>query len=81
MNRRDYFLACLNVQIACAWNSSAPMKRLEVADVQYEAWRVPEEAIPIDDPARAARDFFDYYFGSDGKKPEWLAAWEESLTR
>lgn len=76
MNRRDYFLACLNVHL----NRSSESK-VEITAVQAEAWRIPEEAIPAINPAQAALDFYDFHFGSDVAKPLWLAAWEESLGR
>ena len=93
MNRRDYFLDCLNVHFtfratAMSVDSGraghlvardvAALAR-EVAAAQGAAWRIPEEAIPQIDPARAALDFYDYLFGSDVAKPTWLHAWEESL--
>ena len=89
MNRRDYFLACLNVlltsprELGPGWmffGKGTPRLSLrEISEVQSEAWRIPEEAIPSLDPARAALDFYFCHFGSDVAKPPWLHAWEESL--
>ena len=88
MNRRDYFLSCLNVlltsprELGPGWmffGKGTPRLSLrEISEAQSSAWRVPEEAIPAD-PARAALEFFGYHFVSGEAKPEWLAAWEESL--
>lgn len=77
--RKDYFLDCLNVIIVRAfdprgasWSSASSSY---IAEVQAEAWAIPEIAIP-EDPATAAYEFFLYRWGSS--KPEWLAEWEES---
>ena len=92
MNRRDYFLQCLNVHLAARCTVKAVgrvssgylmsdgngVTSRGVMEAQSSAWRVPEEAIPAD-PARAALEFFGYHFVSGEAKPEWLAAWEESL--
>lgn len=88
MNRRAYFLACLNVHFT-AWlvekaestkdfGVSLRMWNLAVAAYQFEAWSMPEEAIPAN-PAEAALAFFDYVCnrGAD-VKPAWYAEWKET---
>lgn len=78
MNRRAYFLACLNVYLLRA----GPYEpRVKIVEVQSKAWHLPEEAIP-EDPAYAALEFFGYYSTPmypdvEKLKPQWLAEWEE----
>jgi len=73
MNKRAYFLACLNVHLCGHAKKSGG-----VMLIQSAAWKIPEDAIPSD-PARAAFEFFEY-FVRNLPIPEWLAAWEESRT-
>jgi hypothetical protein len=83
MNRRAYFLSCLNVHLL-AWLSSSTNPRSfrheSVAAFQSEAWTLPEWVIPFD-PGTAALEFFLYCTGNDRRKPRWLAEYEDSLVK
>jgi len=74
LTRRDYFLACLSAQLTHRKASEALLTREEIQEIQSEAWRLAEEAIP-EDPAKAALEFFNYFARSGYVAPEWLATW------
>lgn len=77
MNKKTYFLDCLNVHLARIAVLPSRIQNSTIAVFQAEAYMIPEHAIP-ENPANAALEFYECAMGMRASAPPWLTEWEET---